>query len=172
MVGRNHHHSGNRHRLGARRMTMCTAAGGMSMVVRRRVRRTGIGDAMGIGSGSPVEKGRVVGIAALGHRWSRVCSARACSGLLANFALRLSDLDLVQDAISRVGGDALDLPLEAKLAVDKGDVVELVESEGDRERGMSGEEMGQVSAEATGVVGRGDGVCVLVGWSGAGRTWR
>lgn len=61
-------------------------------------------------------------------------------------------------------GDALDLPPEAKLAVDEGNVVELVEGERDGEDSVSGEEMGKVGADASGVLAG-------VGWGGAGRTW-
>lgn len=146
-------------------MALCTPTGGMGMVVRRRVRRTAVGDALCIRSGSGVEKGCVIGIGALGYRWCRVDSTRAGPRPLVEFAPCLSGLDLVQDAIAGVGGDALDLPLEAKLAMDEGDVVELVEGEGDRERGMSGKEMGKVGADAA---RGGDGVRVVVGWGRAG----
>ena len=119
---------GNGHGLGA----------GGSMVVQ-----AGVGDAVCVGSRGGVEEGRVVGVAALGYRWG-----------LVEFGLCLSGLDLVEDAVARVGSDALDLPLEAKLAVYERDVVELVECEGEGERGVSGEEVGEVGADATGVLGR------------------
>jgi len=102
-----------------------------------------VGGALCIGGG--VEEGRAVGVAALGYGGAGV-------GSVAEFGLCLSGLDPVQYAVSGVGGDALDLPSEAKLAVDEGDVVELVDGECDGERGVSWEEVGEVGAEA-GVVG-------------------
>lgn len=62
-------------------------------------------------------------------------------------------------------GDALDLPLEAKLAVDEGDIVELVESESDCEGGMPGQEVCEMGAKATGMLS-------VMGWCRAGRTGR
>lgn len=60
-------------------------------------------------------------------------------------------------------GDTFDLPLEAKLAVYEGNVVKLVEGECGREHGMLGEEMGEMGADAAGVL-------VGVSWGGASRT--
>lgn len=77
------------------------------------------------------------------------------------FALCFSGLDLVKKTISRMGSDTLDLPPEAKLAVNEGNIVELVEGECDGEDGMSGEEMGEMGADAASVL-------VVLCWSGAG----
>ena len=129
MVGR-HHDSRDREGLRARRV-------GVGMVVGT------VGDAVRVGNRGCVEEGRIVGvITALGSGWCRL-------RLGVEFGLCLSGLDLVQYAVSRVGRDALDLPLDAKLAVHERDVVELVDGECDGERGVSGEEVGEMSAEAT-----------------------
>jgi hypothetical protein len=131
-----HDDSGNGQRLGARRMAMCAPVGRVDMVVGVRVRGAAVGDAMCIGCRGGVEEGRVVGVAALGYR------RRAAGGPC------LPALDLVEDAVARVGCDALELPFKAKLAVHEGDVVELVERERERECGVSGEEMGEMGADA------------------------
>ena len=66
MVGRNNHR-GNWKGLRARYAAMGAPVGRIEMIIRVRVGRAAVSDAMSIRYGSRVEEGRIVGIATLGY---------------------------------------------------------------------------------------------------------
>lgn len=158
MVGR-HDDGGDGDGLCARRVTVCARGGRVGMIVGAAV-----GDAVCVGGGGGVKEGRVVRVAALGNRGR----GPGCGcGPRVEVCLCLSALDLVEYACARVRRDALYLPFEAKLAVYEWDVVELMDCERERERGVSREEVGEVCANAGCVERRRRcGRCLALMWDG------